>query len=120
MIVIVLVMIKICLLFSIIEQLALEAARGAAVYLLVGLPSAKGGGGNHFHIPAAVLVRRKPIDGCWVGPMPLWMYGEEADLYPCHYQKLNTNIPAIQPLTLSLYRLHYPDSSDNDGTVLKK
>jgi len=41
-------------------------------------------GSNHFHIPAAVLVRKKPIDGCWFGPVPLWIYGE-GDLCSCHY-----------------------------------
>jgi hypothetical protein len=48
--------------------------------------------------------------------MPLWMYREEGDLCPCHYQKLNSNIPAKQAVTLSLYQLHYPDSSDNNAT----
>jgi hypothetical protein len=69
---------------------------------------------NHFHIPAAVLVWKKPIDVWWVGPMPLWMYRKERDLCPCHYQKLNSNIPAKQAVTLSLYQLHYPDSCDDD------
>jgi hypothetical protein len=73
-------------------------------------------GRNHFHILAAVRIRKKTIDGCWVGPMPLWMYGEEGDLCPCHSQKLNTNIPVIRPLTLSLYQLHYTDSSSSSSS----